>query len=246
MAGDSGSDSGQAVGGGGGVAGDSGSDSAIEEEDESGDSESGSPKEIKRPRGPTPSGKMWDAASGAWVKITTMARDEDESEDSEEEEEGNAGYAKKYTYQSSWKTVLPWLMCIALVGVVCTTESGTACVGCPNCARLTCSLCVERGKTMPTQQKAPSLSKSQVLLSIRIHGIRRTCVLLRKVMIPLHYSLYCRRTFSHHSTLQHSIPHPTQHRYGRGGANHGQTFPRKNHRDHEERVSNSTAHAVCA
>ena len=164
MAGDSGSDSGQAVGGGGGVAGDSGSDSAIEEEDESGDSESDSPKAIKRPRGPTPSGKMWDAASGAWVKITTMARDEDESEDSEEEEEGNAGYANKRTYQSSWNTVLPWLMCIALVGVVCTTESGTACVGCPNCARLTCSLCVERGKTNAyTAEGSKSFKKSSII-----------------------------------------------------------------------------------
>ena len=233
------------MGGGGGVAGDSGSDSESEEEDESGDSERDSPKETKRPRGPTPSGKMWDAATGAWVENTTVARDEEESEDSEEGEEGNAGYANKYTYQSSWKTVLPWLMCIAVVGVVCTTESGTACVGCPKCARLTCSLCVERGKTNAyTAGGSESFKKTNIKSHKDLWHEEDMCPTQKSndtlALLPI---LSSHLLPPQHITTLHPAP---QHRYGRGGANHGRTFPRTNHRDHEECVSNSTAHAVCA
>ena len=233
------------MGGGGGVAGDSGSDSESEEEDESGDSERDSPKETKRPRGPTPYGKMWDAVTGAWVENTTVARDEEELEDSEEGEEGNAGYANKYTYQSSWKTVLPWLMCIAVVGVVCTTESGTACVGCPTCARLTCSLCVERGKTNAyTAGGSTSFKKSSVNNHKNLWHEEDMCPTQKSndtlALLPI---LSTHLLPPQHITTLHPAP---QHRYGRGGANHGRTFPRTNHRDHEERVSNSTAHAVCA
>ena len=50
-------------------------------------------------------------------------------------------------FQSTWKTVLPWLIFVAGVAVdvsVCPSAEGDKCPGCKLCGRMMCTLCMER------------------------------------------------------------------------------------------------------
>ena len=133
---------------------------------------------ISRPRGPAPKGKMWDRHEG-WVddpsytapppaakrpvgrppKAAAPVAAEDEADSDASDSESAPTLPSRRMFQSSWKTILPWLIFSLGVGVtvkqmdteasqaikfICPT-GGEACPGCNHCGTMQCTLCMERG-----------------------------------------------------------------------------------------------------
>jgi hypothetical protein len=124
---------------------------------------------IARPSGPNPKHKRWDGDKGAWVDDPnnpppakkSVGRPRKRAAGSAEDERPAQRPAAAETaaqprptterhtrkFQTSWKTVLPWIIFVAGLGVaveICPSLEGEKCPGCPLCGRMMCTLCMER------------------------------------------------------------------------------------------------------
>ena len=118
----------------------------------------------KKPAHRPPAGKTWDSDEGKWVDGSSAGGGSGEMDvdvrneaggDEEEQKEEVSLYGRKF--QSSWRALLPWLVCVSVACISASIEGGAAgaaaaacpfregCTGCSACSVMMCTLCMERG-----------------------------------------------------------------------------------------------------
>jgi hypothetical protein len=112
------------------------------------------PIAAKKPRGPTPYGKVWDGKAnqvtdvhgkvsfkGEWVPDVQHNK-EDTVETPPKKMKGNNGVPRAIVEE--WYELLPWLILVSTLEKGETCKTRDKCPGCDRCARMHCSLCMER------------------------------------------------------------------------------------------------------